>query len=608
MSSRSRGAPFGEARQAEQARRISAPPARRTGWRALPPTWGWRASEILAELALCAGMLWLAAQPELHRPRTPAFAFWMLGALAITTGCLAAWLRRYSGLNSANERLLPAPMYPLYLAAAILVGAFACVLIAVLTPPVVAALTYWWTPRSIRSVAREMASNACLTLIVGATYVSTVAVFDHVLPTRLYAHVTSALLATIIALCGVFLLQALRRRAEYRQSALLVGHADSAIAAGIQPQGIRAAYQSLIASMRLYLRDKAFRYQILLFTIGPLLPFAETLDDANAELAWLVFLVPLCGIYYLAVQSVQLQQKSMQLEQTVTELRVSQLRTAELQGYAALVTQAQEDERRRLARDLHDDTAQTLVALARGLDAFAPAVAYLPPQSARPSGTLTLTATPLPTNPLSSPNPVASSGDTANTADNTRYLEELRNLTQRALESVRRACQDLRPSVLDDLGLPAALESLATLTTRRGLSCAFEQRGAAQSYPSPVEVAVYRIAQEALTNVRRHSQATEASITLTYDEDALRVTVRDNGVGFDLATAAPIAANDDSTATTETSARNDLGLPGLGLLGMRERAALIGGTIEISSRPGAGASVTLSVPGVAAVAAVGAKA
>ncbi|MEO7002201.1 MAG: ATP-binding protein [Ktedonobacterales bacterium] len=483
------------------------------------------------------------------------------------------------------------------MATTILVGIFSGVLIAAITPLAIYgihAITVRRGYRTFSGAARQAAINAALILLVGASYVSTPPLLIHILPPHLYAHVVAASLATIIALCGVLVLQALRWQWQMDQGEYAVD-----VTSGVrQSSHVR---QSWGASIRQYLGHKAFRYQVLLFSIGPLFPFVEVLDDTSAELAWLVFLIPLCGIYYLAVQSVQLQQKSTQLEQTVTELRASRLRAAELQGYAALVTQAQEDERRRLARDLHDDTAQTLVALARGLDAFAPAVALLPPQSARPPHPLQdvaqMQASAADSLDGAAPGAPGAPGAPDDTADNTRYLEELRNLTRRALESVRRACQDLRPSVLDDLGLPSALESLATLTTRRGLSCAFEQHGAAQVYASPAEVAVYRIAQEALTNVRRHSYATQATISLTYEAAALQLTVRDNGVGFDLATAAPLATED----ATETSApQTGLGLPGLGLLGMRERAALIGGAIEIASKPGGGASVTLTVPATTA--------
>ena len=173
-------------------------------------------------------------------------------------------------------------------------------------------------------------------------------------------------------------------------------------------------------------------------------------------------------------------------------------REAALEDYAALITTAQEEERRRLSRELHDDTAQTLVALSRGLDALS---AHRPDQ-------------------------VVLEHDT-------RFIAELGDLAKRSLDSIRRACQDLRPSVLDDLGLAAALASLANSMTQRGLECDFQQEGESNRHTSPqVEVTVYRIAQEALTNALRHANATSSAITLKYDDDRLTLTMTDNGRGF----------------------------------------------------------------------------
>src|SRR5579862_2709995 len=117
-----------------------------------------------------------------------------------------------------------------------------------------------------------------------------------------------------------------------------------------------------------YLTSPTFWYQALLFSVCPLLPLVAVIDDIETELAWALFLAPLCAVYYLALLSLSLQQRTDQLQSTIEALGASRQRQAELQDYAALITQAQEDERRRLARELHDDTAQALVALARGLD------------------------------------------------------------------------------------------------------------------------------------------------------------------------------------------------------------------------------------------------
>jgi signal transduction histidine kinase len=305
-----------------------------------------------------------------------------------------------------------------------------------------------------------------------------------------------------------------------------------------------------LAAIRRYSASPALRFQALLLSVGPLLPLAELLDDIDSEFAWLLFLIPLCAVYYLALMSVRLEQGTHELEKTVMELKAARRREAELSDYAALITRAQEDERRRLARELHDDTAQALIALSRGLDTLAS-------RRVEP--------------PLSS--------------IDVRFSEELGDLAKRTLESVRRACQDLRPSVLDDLGLPAALESLAHSESNRGLECTFQQHGTCAACAPEVEVTFYRVAQESLANARKHAQATATSLDLYYDPDRIRLRVIDNGGGFD------VEGILESGATAKTELR-----PGLGLLGMRERAALIRAQLTISSDPHAGTTIVLSVP------------
>jgi signal transduction histidine kinase len=166
-----------------------------------------------------------------------------------------------------------------------------------------------------------------------------------------------------------------------------------------------------------------------------------------------------------------------------------------------------------------------------------------------------------------------------------RFSEELGDLAKRTLESVRRACQDLRPSVLDDLGLSAALESLAHSLSSRGLDCDFQQQGESIAYAPEIEVTIYRIAQEALANARQHARATETSLDISYETDRIVLRVRDNGTGFDL----PAKVGQIPSGGSDQR-------PGLGLLGMRERAALIGAQLTIASLPHAGTTVTLTVP------------
>jgi signal transduction histidine kinase len=300
---------------------------------------------------------------------------------------------------------------------------------------------------------------------------------------------------------------------------------------------------------RAYVTSPALLFQAMVLSVGPLLPVVDIFDNSGAEVAWLFFLVPLCAIYYLALASTRLGIRTDTLQETLTDLSSARRRQDELRDYATLITRVQEEERRRLARELHDDTAQALIALALGLDGLGRAI-----------GKLDLTER------------------------DKEWLASLQNLADHTLEGVRRACRDLRPSVLDDLGLRAALEWLSDSSSARGVPCNFSSRGVAIPTTSENEIAVFRITQEALSNIWRHAGATQASIELAYLPERLRLTIRDNGRGF--------VPDDNLDAAHDSQG-------GLGLLGMRERAALIGATLEIMSSPGNGCHIQLSLPIVA---------
>src|SRR5947209_10296195 len=117
-----------------------------------------------------------------------------------------------------------------------------------------------------------------------------------------------------------------------------------------------------------YIHSPLLRFQILVLSVGPLLPVVDIFDDITAELAWLFFLVPLFAIYYLALISTRLSIRTNELQHTLQDLSSARRRQDELRDYASLITRVQEEERRRLARELHDDTAQALIALSLGLD------------------------------------------------------------------------------------------------------------------------------------------------------------------------------------------------------------------------------------------------
>ena len=202
---------------------------------------------------------------------------------------------------------------------------------------------------------------------------------------------------------------------------------------------------------------------------------------------------------------------------------------------------AAEDERRRWARELHDETLQSLAGLQMVLG------------SARRAGSADALA--------------AAVGDAVE-----RLEHEIGNL--------RALITDLRPAALDEFGTKGALETLALRVERNGIEVdlnvelAHGQGRAPTRHTEEVEAAIYRIVQEALTNAAKHGSATKARVEVTEDESTVHIVVSDDGAGFD-----PGAAT-----------------AGFGLLGMRERVELLGGTIEIESAPGSGTTVNVSVP------------
>ena len=211
----------------------------------------------------------------------------------------------------------------------------------------------------------------------------------------------------------------------------------------------------------------------------------------------------------------------------------------------AEVIAAQEAERARVARDLHDDVGQALTSVLLGLRLVEDSLAA----------------------------PAPDPGDAR------ERVADLRELVADALRRARRLAFDLRPTVLDDIGLVPALQRLAgDVEARSGVAvdlAASALDGDRRLDPG-IETVVYRVVQEALTNVVRHARAERVSVTVTEQESRVRVLVEDDGVGFD--------------ATRGEPHRH------LGLDGMAERAGLIGGTVTVQSEPGAGTAVVLEVP------------
>ena len=211
--------------------------------------------------------------------------------------------------------------------------------------------------------------------------------------------------------------------------------------------------------------------------------------------------------------------------------------------YAHLVTQAQEEERKRLARELHDDTAQELSSLSLDIDIL-----------------------------LSSPNALAQ--------DVASQLEDFRRRISSVLEGVRRFSQDLRPSVLEDFGLLAGLQWIVDdLTDRSTINGTLEVLGSKRRLSSPTELVLFRIAQEALSNVRRHSKATRALVQLEFGPHKTVMRIVDNGQGMEI------------PRTLDGFVR----LGKLGIAGMHERAHLINGGFTMESQRNKGTKLTLEV-------------
>ena len=238
---------------------------------------------------------------------------------------------------------------------------------------------------------------------------------------------------------------------------------------------------------------------------------------------------------------------SDQAAQAIANARLYEALQEEQRARAVLLNKtisAQEEERKRIARELHDDTSQGLTASILSLDAAQMALR-------------------------------------ANSAKAEEHVTTGKAIVEQVLASTQRLMRDLRPAVLDDLGLvPAIVSHAEERLTPQGISFTVQGQGSERRLPSTMETALYRIAQEAITNVVRHSRASEVLITLDVDDRNVRLVVQDDGVGFNLS----------STLATKQGGR------GLGLRGMQERALILRGECRIETAGGTGTVVTVELP------------
>ena len=247
----------------------------------------------------------------------------------------------------------------------------------------------------------------------------------------------------------------------------------------------------------------------------------------------------------------EIREWNQRLERRVRE-RTEALAAATAQRRQLLhkVIWAQEEERKRLARELHDDTVQTLSGLAMMLQAVEHG---LPPALERER----------------------------------ERLAWARDRAAHAAGEIRQLILDLRPSVLDDLGLVSAVRWYASVhLEQRGVRVTLTAPDVLPALPAAVQICAFRVLQEAIANVARHAQAASVCISLSVREGALTACVEDDGIGFD---------PDDTSASTPTAKAAAL-RGGLGLLGMAERVALVDGILQLDSHPGGGTRVQFTIP------------
>jgi signal transduction histidine kinase len=263
--------------------------------------------------------------------------------------------------------------------------------------------------------------------------------------------------------------------------------------------------------------------------------YADVRSRFRSVVTWaLVMGIAVAGFAFWHVSRLERQLHRQRLAETETRRELEQL--------SARLVDAQEDERRTLARELHDEVGQALTAIKMDV------------------GIALRSA--------------------ATDARSRASLEDARSIAESTLQSVRDLSQLLHPSMLDDFGLPETLAAyLRSFSKRTGIKAQLELDGLGDRLPADVEVCIYRIVQEALTNVARHSGALSCTVSIRRVDEAVSLVIEDTGRGFTDAADRIVAAG-----------------RGLGLIGMRERAQALAGRFAIENRPEGGTRITVSLP------------
>jgi two-component system sensor histidine kinase DegS len=218
-------------------------------------------------------------------------------------------------------------------------------------------------------------------------------------------------------------------------------------------------------------------------------------------------------------------------------------READRQEYMSQVWKAQENERKRLSQELHDDTIQTLLAIGNGMQ-------YI---TRKERDKLT--------------------------PEFSKQIESYNDSIFQVTEDLRRISIDLRPSILDNIGLLEAVRWLADDLYEKGVNVKFRTNGMIRKLPSGSDVHVFRFVQEALNNVRKHAEASETLVEMDFNPESIRIAVQDNGKGFIMP---------ENTSAFYINGK-------LGIMGMQDRANLINGRFNIYSQPGKGTTASILI-------------